>query len=132
MNRQRNLSPTLRSIAPIFAILLAFALAACSPGDTDQTAADQSVDKAAETTEITLYSGQHESLAKALAGGFERDTGIQVRLRAGKDGALANQIIEEGDRKSTRLNSSHVASSYAVFCLKKKQARGKERTKMKV
>src|SRR5690625_5991644 len=105
MNRQRNLSPILRSIAPIFAILLAFALAACSPGDTDQTAADQSVDKAAETTEITLYSGQHESLAKALADGFERDTGIQVRL----------------DRKSTRLNSSHVAISYAVFCLKKKK-----------
>src|SRR5207253_4107578 len=25
-----------------------------------------------------------------------------------------------GDRKSTRLNSSHVAISYAVFCLKKK------------
>src|SRR5690625_6759871 len=31
------------------------------------------------------------------------------------DGALP-----EGDRKSTRLNSSHVAISYAVFCLKKK------------
>src|SRR5690625_5446207 len=28
-----------------------------------------------------------------------------------------------GDRKSTRLNSSHVAISYAVFCLKKKRAR---------
>src|SRR5690625_5764459 len=27
---------------------------------------------------------------------------------------------EEIDRKSTRLNSSHVAISYAVFCLKKK------------
>src|SRR5439155_8610052 len=27
-----------------------------------------------------------------------------------------------GDRKSTRLNSSHVAISYAVFCLKKKMA----------
>src|SRR5207302_8500627 len=26
-----------------------------------------------------------------------------------------------GDRKSTRLNSSHVKSSYAVFCLKKKK-----------
>src|SRR5439155_21209993 len=26
----------------------------------------------------------------------------------------------QSDRKSTRLNSSHVASSYAVFCLKKK------------
>ena len=33
------------------------------------------------------------------------------------------QLIERlltGDRKSTRLNSSHVVISYAVFCLKKK------------
>src|SRR5690625_6450992 len=29
------------------------------------------------------------------------------------------------DRKSTRLNSSHVAISYAVFCLKKKNKRQK-------
>src|SRR5437660_6068252 len=29
-------------------------------------------------------------------------------------------LVLEGDRKSTRLNSSHVAISYAVFCLKKK------------
>src|SRR5437660_2780898 len=29
----------------------------------------------------------------------------------------------EQDRKSTRLNSSHVAISYAVFCLKKKTSR---------
>src|SRR5207253_7446314 len=28
---------------------------------------------------------------------------------------------EQSDRKSTRLNSSHVAISYAVFCLKKKK-----------
>src|SRR2546430_6585669 len=28
---------------------------------------------------------------------------------------------EEGDRKSTRLNSSHSQISYAVFCLKKKK-----------
>src|SRR5690349_23974560 len=27
----------------------------------------------------------------------------------------------DGDRKSTRLNSSHVETSYAVFCLKKKK-----------
>src|SRR5690625_6668948 len=31
------------------------------------------------------------------------------------------QIVAGIDRKSTRLNSSHVASSYAVFCLKKKK-----------
>src|SRR5437870_12163266 len=30
-------------------------------------------------------------------------------------------IDELADRKSTRLNSSHVAISYAVFCLKKKK-----------
>src|SRR5438445_11708757 len=30
--------------------------------------------------------------------------------------------IEPGDRKSTRLNSSHANISYAVFCLKKKIA----------
>src|SRR5690625_5440210 len=29
-------------------------------------------------------------------------------------------MCSSGDRKSTRLNSSHVAISYAVFCLKKK------------
>src|SRR5690606_41292752 len=29
--------------------------------------------------------------------------------------------LEELDRKSTRLNSSHVKSSYAAFCLKKKK-----------
>src|SRR5436309_9381770 len=30
------------------------------------------------------------------------------------------------DRKSTRLNSSHVKSSYAVFCLKKKKTTGEQ------
>src|SRR5437667_8154292 len=30
-----------------------------------------------------------------------------------------------GDRKSTRLNSSHITSSYAVFCLKKKNKLGR-------
>src|SRR5690625_4586860 len=41
-----------------------------------------------------------------------------------KKGASTNiskeSDIDLGDRKSTRLNSSHVAISYAVFCLKKK------------
>src|SRR5690606_40218813 len=33
---------------------------------------------------------------------------------------IARRTVLEADRKSTRLNSSHVKSSYAVFCLKKK------------
>src|SRR5690625_3179261 len=32
-----------------------------------------------------------------------------------------NRVVNAVDRKSTRLNSSHVAISYAVFCLKKKK-----------
>src|SRR2546430_7667330 len=34
--------------------------------------------------------------------------------------AVKSRQIREGDRKSTRLNSSHSQISYAVFCLKKK------------
>src|SRR5690625_6579560 len=34
---------------------------------------------------------------------------------------LKRQFYPSLDRKSTRLNSSHVAISYAVFCLKKKK-----------
>src|SRR5690349_24257172 len=41
------------------------------------------------------------------------------------DDPLANEAVSAvhhfGDRKSTRLNSSHVEISYAVFCLKKKK-----------
>src|SRR5437870_10865441 len=40
----------------------------------------------------------------------------------GRRGAARHPHVHHGeDRKSTRLNSSHVAISYAVFCLKKKK-----------
>src|SRR5437660_3902905 len=35
-------------------------------------------------------------------------------------GDVLLELVDGEDRKSTRLNSSHVAISYAVFCLKKK------------
>src|SRR5690349_23693404 len=38
---------------------------------------------------------------------------------------LERRAAMEGDRKSTRLNSSHVEISYAVFCLKKKKKKKK-------
>src|SRR5690625_6468354 len=44
---------------------------------------------------------------------------------AGKsEDSLYLNIWTPADRKSTRLNSSHVAISYAVFCLKKKKPNG--------
>src|SRR5437870_10967864 len=42
------------------------------------------------------------------------------RLDAGEEVIAAGARGNQEDRKSTRLNSSHVAISYAVFCLKKK------------
>src|SRR4051794_41574243 len=38
-----------------------------------------------------------------------------------KVGGSAGSFSSRGDRKSTRLNSSHPSISYAVFCLKKKK-----------
>src|SRR2546426_9318712 len=35
--------------------------------------------------------------------------------------AVSVKLDSPGDRKSTRLNSSHLVISYAVFCLKKKK-----------
>src|SRR5439155_12435873 len=43
-----------------------------------------------------------------------------VPLTSFPDDELDPALSPDGDRKSTRLNSSHVAISYAVFCLKKK------------
>lgn len=90
MDRSRN---PFRSSAALAGLLAAVVLAACS-----QQAADTST--AADTATITVYSGQHESMAQALATAFEEDTGIHVNLRVGSDGELANQIIEEGARSA--------------------------------
>src|SRR5256886_12028596 len=48
---------------------------------------------------------------------------IDVDQREGKIKRILSRNhpeVDEGDRKSTRLNSSHSQISYAVFCLKKK------------
>ena len=48
--------------------------------------------------------------------GFSKDLCAKYRIPSG-----AYARFTEGDQKSTRLNSSHVVISYAVFCLKKKK-----------
>src|SRR5690242_21026322 len=53
---------------------------------------------------------------------------VGILLRHGADALVAVghgdgdavRLGRRGDRKSTRLNSSHMSISYAVFCLKKK------------
>src|SRR5436309_10550907 len=54
------------------------------------------------------------------------------RIESIKDGVevvgnrVRVKVVKNKDRKSTRLNSSHVKISYAVFCLKKKKKKKKK------
>src|SRR5258708_38985101 len=81
------------------------------------------------TTEIYTLS-LHDALP--IFGNREAEAGAAVAARGGTVG-LGERLEESGlhlgrdagqtlpgDRKSTRLNSSHQIISYAVFCLKKK------------
>src|SRR5438874_2883266 len=60
------------------------------------------------------YTTLFRSAAAAVAGALLH---VVTRPLLQRD---ADHDMEERDRKSTRLNSSHVEISYAVFCLKKK------------
>src|SRR2546429_7172421 len=55
---------------------------------------------------------------------FLEKTNVGLIIRAGSRDPLMVKAL--GDRKSTRLNSSHGYISYAVFCLKKKKNKYKE------
>src|SRR5437870_13920221 len=73
------------------------------------------------TTEIYTLS-LHDALP------ISRLPGCADRSReAATPGSVPASGLPAGntDRKSTRLNSSHVAISYAVFCLKKKKKKNK-------
>src|SRR5690554_7679327 len=50
---------------------------------------------------------------------------LDIRAALDLFGNLRPAILFPQDRKSTRLNSSHVRISYAVFCLKKKKKKKK-------
>src|SRR5258708_2067006 len=62
---------------------------------------------------ICEYSDQMKTM-------IESGQGAQVPTFF-RDTFLRHVRVTEGDRKSTRLNSSHQIISYAVFCLKKKK-----------
>src|SRR5258705_2501983 len=59
----------------------------------------------------------------ALVSNFVIDIGAFMGERLVYHGSLGFAVIDEADRKSTRLNSSHLGISYAVFCLQKKRFR---------
>src|SRR2546430_11824103 len=58
----------------------------------------------------------------AAARGLSAEDVARLRALYGLDlPVLLNTDVQDRDRKSTRLNSSHSQISYAVFCLKKKK-----------
>src|ERR1039458_10683685 len=57
---------------------------------------------------LDLGCGYHATYLKAIGKRLAEGVGVDFH------------VSEERDRKSTRLNSSHLGISYAVFCLKKK------------
>src|SRR5437868_9786076 len=61
------------------------------------------------SSDLIVGSGSDSTLDEVTI-----DSGTAVTLNTG---------VPLSDRKSTRLNSSHVSTSYAVFCLKKKSCR---------
>src|SRR3712207_7445768 len=70
-----------------------------------------------------VHRRRHAHDALAAVGRDEVDLGGGRRRGDEVPAPVLDQPVEAelGDRKSTRLNSSHANISYAVFCLKKKQ-----------
>src|SRR6266403_2411646 len=62
-----------------------------------------------------LFAGNPDSVYKQVMNFYDQVGGFGHLSLVGRSGFI--------DRKSTRLNSSHVENSYAVFCLKKKKRR---------
>src|SRR5207249_5755693 len=92
----------------------------------------------AEATRPGKFHGQRQAKRGGVLAGGYGEHNYHMRIREEKHRHYANvadriyQIHTQrplaglvvagiGDRKSTRLNSSHVSISYAVFCLKKKK-----------
>src|SRR5437667_6461761 len=68
------------------------------------------------------YTTLFRSTARAAAVAFHPDDPSELGSRRRKQ-LIADAAV---DRKSTRLNSSHITISYAVFCLKKKKTKNKK------
>src|SRR5260221_2802583 len=65
-----------------------------------------------KTVTISVIGGPSKGLRRQL---------VKPTVSIGRSGGGADIEIDDPDRKSTRLNSSHTVISYAVFCLKKKK-----------
>src|SRR5690349_24227531 len=71
----------------------------------------------------TLFRSHVRRTSAVRAPGAARARAAARVAAAARAGLRRGGRLRRPDRKSTRLNSSHVEISYAVFCLKKKKER---------
>src|SRR5699024_11272822 len=95
----------------------------CVEGETQRTVGAPGDHQRQRDPEL-FGGGSHEFVGLPLGGDVEN---CVVPCPLGPGAIIGTQRFQPAtaqvgiDRKSTRLNSSHVSSSYAVFCLKKKK-----------
>src|SRR5256885_4915901 len=68
------------------------------------------------------YTDAHWQRFFAAVGQPQLALDARFASQASRTAHIAELLETAGDRKSTRLNSSHLVISYAVFCLKKKNS----------
>src|SRR5262245_3405735 len=127
---------TLRKLAVL--TIGTVALLGVALGPPDHPARSQ----AARTIRVIISvppGGSIDLLVRILADYISSAKGqsIIVESRPGAGGIIAAEAVARAapdgtDRKSTRLNSSHLGISYAVFCLKKKKHKKKEHSQNEI
>src|SRR5256885_10966033 len=68
----------------------------------------------------TLFRSVHQAVRHAIENALAAPRAAAAAAAAAEEAARTPELAS-ADRKSTRLNSSHLVISYAVFCLKKKK-----------
>src|SRR5690625_5419199 len=91
-------------------------------GQVKQFLADYHLDEEAFKEQVSYSLYLDEYLQQEISVNVSEDDITEMYAQIKEQSEDAPDLDEiKGDRKSTRLNSSHVAISYAVFCLKKKK-----------
>src|SRR3989449_6263328 len=107
------------SLGPVLAFYACFTGALLSKGPQALAALAAAGVAVAFTDGIAMLSRLRPVLGSVLAFGVAAIVWL-LPYQARSQGSFDDQVLT-GDRKSTRLNSSHGYISYAVFCLKKKK-----------